>query len=195
MAHLALWTIVMVICMGTMSAVAKDGECKVMAAFADQKEIDAWRTVNDNVMGGRSSGAPRFENGIMIFSGSINTDGGGFSSVRKPLVEGAYAETRSFRIRYKGDGRRYALTFQTGDRSFGRPIAYRAEFGTGPDADWAEADIPLSAFRASAFGQPVRAPALDPARLQTLGLIISDGIDGPFALQVDWIKACRDGGA
>jgi hypothetical protein len=43
-----------------------------------------WLVQVDGVMGGRSSGSASFQNGAMVFSGSINLNGGGFSSVRKP---------------------------------------------------------------------------------------------------------------
>ena len=41
-----------------------------------------WRRVDDIVMGGRSSSALRSDRGGLVFSGSINTNGGGFASWR-----------------------------------------------------------------------------------------------------------------
>ena len=38
-------------------------------------------------MGGRSEGGVRFEDSAMVFSGDIDTNGGGFSSVRLKLLE------------------------------------------------------------------------------------------------------------
>lgn len=48
-------------------------------------DMNKWRTQVDGVMGGDSSGSLRFDdfNTIMSFSGDIELDGGGFSSVRK----------------------------------------------------------------------------------------------------------------
>ena len=44
-----------------------------------------WVAVNDDVMGGRSHGGLSFDAGILLFEGEIDTDGGGFSSLRLPL--------------------------------------------------------------------------------------------------------------
>ena len=45
-----------------------------------------WVTVNDNVMGGRSIGDFTIKEGKLVFRGSTNTNGGGFSSIRsRPL--------------------------------------------------------------------------------------------------------------
>ena len=41
-----------------------------------------WVTVNDNVMGGRSIGDFTIKEGKLVFRGSTNTNGGGFSSIR-----------------------------------------------------------------------------------------------------------------
>ena len=41
-----------------------------------------WRVINDNVMGGRSLGAVSANGDTLSFSGSLNTNGGGFASIR-----------------------------------------------------------------------------------------------------------------
>jgi uncharacterized surface protein with fasciclin (FAS1) repeats len=52
-----------------------------------------WTVVNDGVMGGRSNGYVKYDDNTMIFTGSINLVGGGFTSVRarKNLDLSAYA--------------------------------------------------------------------------------------------------------
>jgi len=61
-------------------------------SFNTQNSVDTWRVINDGVMGGRSSGGPRFENGVMVFEGRINTNGGGFSSIRLDVEAGLLAQ-------------------------------------------------------------------------------------------------------
>ena len=51
----------------------------MLTAFDDQTKDLRWRTVNDNVMGGRSRGGFDVDDGVLIFAGSTNTNGGGFS--------------------------------------------------------------------------------------------------------------------
>jgi len=46
----------------------------------------AWRVQVDGVMGGRSTGALRFQDGTLVFTGTINLVGGGFSSIRRSMT-------------------------------------------------------------------------------------------------------------
>ena len=47
-----------------------------------------WRSINDGVMGGLSSGGMRLEDGIAVFSGTLSLENnGGFSSVRSIPAE------------------------------------------------------------------------------------------------------------
>src|SRR5688572_12101607 len=72
----------------------------------DQAPANArWRMVNDNVMGGKSKGGVRFAEGVMTFSGDINTNGGGFSSVRLPIERGTLEGAKRIVMRLKHDGR------------------------------------------------------------------------------------------
>ena len=62
-------------------------------------------------------------------------------------------------------------------------INYQAGFS--PGATWQTLHIPLTAFRATFRGREVPgAPALDPARIRQVGLMISERQAGAFALEV-----------
>jgi len=56
-------------------------------------EKEGWSVVIDGVMGGKSTGAMTTEDGVLQFTGNINLDGGGFSSIRRSFSEdlGPYA--------------------------------------------------------------------------------------------------------
>lgn len=66
-----------------------NGVLRIDGSVAGQEEqewdIDSWRVQVDGVMGGKSTGKNEFinNNSIMKFTGEINLDGGGFSSVRR----------------------------------------------------------------------------------------------------------------
>ena len=77
-----------------------------LVALASGMSEPGWYVVNDNVMGGRSDGDFRIEEGELHFAGRTNTDGGGFSSIRTDAVELDLAEYDGIRLRVKGDGRR-----------------------------------------------------------------------------------------
>lgn len=161
-----------------------------------------WRTVNDNIMGGRSLGGGEIRDGVMTFRGSTNTNGGGFSSVRAGDTSWDLGAFDGLAARVRGDGRRYVFHVQTGLRSGGSEVFYRGSFETerlidaeGREAadkpGWQEVYVPFAAFVPMIRGRDVsgRVGPLDPSTVRGIGLMIDDGLDGPFCLKADWIKA------
>ncbi len=163
--------------------------CTTLADFSANQRGD-WRAVNDGVMGGRSQGGPAFNQDRLVFSGVIDTDGGGFSSVRAPFPSVDLSDRRLFRVRVNPDERAYALTIRSWVTFRGRSISYRGELAGVPAGQWTDIDIAFDALTPTVFGRRVPAPPFDPADALSLGLIISDGVDGAFRLDVDAIKAC-----
>ncbi|MEM0961139.1 MAG: CIA30 family protein [Bacteroidota bacterium] len=155
----------------------------ILTDFSEPDLAERWRAVNDDVMGGRSTGGPEFVESRLVFSGSTNVVGGGFSSIRTGADGWDGAEAIVLRVR--GDGRRYEVDVQTGERAGFFPVAYRAAFEA--PAEWTVIRLPVDAFAATARGEPVAARPFDPARARTVGLYIFDGESGPFRLEVDWI--------
>ena len=161
----------------------------------------AWRTVNDTVMGGRSSGGGVIRDGIMTFAGTVNTNGGGFASVRANTKAWDLSEYDGLTARVRADGRTYVMHLSTGLRYSRRNVAYRAEFSTEAlidangesvsDETWQTVYVPFDAFVARVWGYDVsdRVERLDPAKSRSIGIMISDGIDGPFRREADWIRA------
>ncbi|MEM6277816.1 MAG: CIA30 family protein, partial [Pseudomonadota bacterium] len=141
--------------------------------------------------GGRSSGGPDFDGKAMVFSGVINTNGGGFSSVRRGVEPGALSGTDGLMLRVKTDGRAYRVTIRTAERFRGRSVSYNADIEAGEGGEWVEAYVPFDAFSTSVFGRSVPAAPLDPETVWSVGIILGDGKDGPFEMQAEWIKACR----
>lgn len=160
-------------------------------SFNSSETTRAWQAVNDGVMGGRSSGGPRFDNGVMLFQGVINTNGGGFSSVRAGLQDGIFGGQNAIKLRVKSDGRGYKLTLRTDAFYRGRSVAFQAPLPQTPVGEWAEVTIPFLNLRPSVFGRTLRGPRFDPAQAREVGIILSDGRDGQFALEVDWLKSCK----
>jgi hypothetical protein len=146
--------------------------------------------VDDVVMGGRSSSrlvqaAP----GIAAFEGTVSLENrGGFASVRTQAREWDTDGATEFVLRLRSDGKRYRFNVRTP----GGPAAFRYEAALElPAATWTDVGVPIAAFRGKAFGQVVPfAGSPDPARIQSLGFMISDRQEGPFRLEIDWI-ACR----
>tara|TARA_A200000159_G_scaffold20181_1_gene16744 strand:- start:19 stop:612 length:594 start_codon:yes stop_codon:yes gene_type:complete len=153
--------------------------------FTEGDIREKWIVVNDNVMGGRSKGGFEFIKDKLVFSGSTNTNGGGFSSIRTNLIDFYFKDKTGLHIRYKGDGR----TFKLGVRMEGKSVSYRSNFTTGNG--WQEVKIPFDEMNVSWRGRPLSKDEhpLIKSRIRSIEFMIYDKQDGPFKLQVDWIKS------
>lgn len=162
--------------------------------FTDATSNQRWQMVNDNVMGGRSKGSRSFDDGIMTVTGDINTNGGGFSSVRSAIPAGTLTNTKAIRLRLRADGRTYRLLVQD-NIPRRRSIIFRSDLPLDPNAspeEWQTVTIHLDDLIATHHGDPVNASSnggpLDRSRAVRIGLMLNDTHDGPFRLQADWIE-------
>lgn len=153
--------------------------------FDDPTEA-TWDVVNDGVMGGRSAGFVTVSDGALRFTGTLVTQGGGFTSVRAPRAVDLTGQL-GLELRVRGSGRQFEVEVNDGLGNFGRAVSRRAPFPT--TEEWTVVRVPFSALRSSIFGQAVNAPPINLARVRGVGLYILDGRDGPFRLEVDYIRA------
>ena len=148
----------------------------------------AWQVVNDDVMGGVSTSDFRVTNGAAVFQGEVSlANNGGFASVRSLPASHKLAGCDVFVIRAHGDGHRYKFTARM-DQSFDSAI-YQTSFATKP-GEWTEHRLPLKQFVPTFRGRVLSGePPLDPAKVTSVGFLISDKQAGPFRLEIDWIKS------
>jgi hypothetical protein len=152
--------------------------------FGADGSVDAWQSVDDAVMGGLSRSCLRLDPaGHAVFEGVVRLENnGGFASVRTRPGHFGVPNGTAFHVDAMGDGRRYKLNLRTDDAFDG--VTYQASFAP-PTGAWDTIRLPLSAFRPSFRGRAVAdAAPLDPARVRRLGLMIADGLAGPFALAI-----------
>ena len=158
--------------------------------FDDPDANNRWLIRNDNVMGGRSDGGFSFGDGVMTFRGDINTDGGGFASVRLAVDHGSLDGVGSFVLRVKPDDRGpYRLLAVDADSR----VLYRYDLPL-EGGGWQEVTVPVVDMIPTVRGDPIdrgRVGDLDPADILEIGFILNDTGDGPFALKIDWIDAAR----
>lgn len=147
-----------------------------------------WYVVNDTVMGGRSEGDFEQSQGALRFTGRTDTNGGGFSSIRTEPMQLDLSNYAGIRLHVKGDGRRYTWRLATDARWRGRPVGYWADFETR-DGAWSTVDIPFSSFIPQFRGYQLNGPALDPGKIEGMGLMIYDKQDGPFELHLASVHA------
>ena len=153
-----------------------------------------WRAINDGVMGGVSRGGAEIaREGWLVFSGEVSLEhGGGFASVRTAPAPLGVTGVQALRLEARGDGKRYKLNLKT-DAAFDG-VQYQTAFTT-PAGEWTSVALPLDAFAPKFRGRDVPdAPAIDPARIVTVGFLISDRQEGPFRLEVRAISfVTKDG--
>jgi uncharacterized surface protein with fasciclin (FAS1) repeats len=168
--------------------------CTPLAAAAESNlEFDSgtqgWQTVLDGVMGGLSTGRIEAGNGgTLRFSGELSLENnGGFSQIRTSVPEGQFAGARGLLLRVKGDGRTYQCDLRSSQLRL-MAGGYQRTFATVA-GEWTEIELPLGEFVANSFGRRVRnAPELDPATIESVGITLADKKEGPFAIEIDWIR-------
>lgn len=163
---------------------------KILCDFQSPDAVIS-QIINDSVMGGISQS--RFEvnsRGTGIFRGEVSlANNGGFASVRlRPRLRDLTGNN-AFRLRVRGDGHTYKFIVRT-DNGFDG-VNYRSVFPTQAGV-WEEFRLLFAQFVPTLRGRILTdMPALDPARIETIGFLISDQQAGGFQLEVEWIKSVR----
>lgn len=164
------------------------GGAKAVTLFDFESDGEDWRIIDDGVMGGRSQGNWRVESAVGVFAGALSLENnGGFSSVRSQALRTPCGGATAFKLRVKGDGRRYQFRVRTTD-AFDGP-SYRLEFDTKA-GEWTEIELPLADFVPSFRGRELTGqPPLTGDAVVTVGFLLADKRAGEFRLEVDWIRA------
>lgn len=158
--------------------------------LSDAGAVAAWTTVNDPVMGGRSTSGIAFGGGGLIFSGDVSLENnGGFASARSPQdpdIGRKAAGATSLRVRAVGDGKTYLLRVGTA----GQPWSYIQRFTTEAAVERTY-QLPIANFQpVGMFLNPaVDAPPLDPSTISQVSIYILDKQQGPFAITIRAIEA------
>ena len=159
----------------------------ILISFDEVGMDSNWVTVNDGVMGGKSTGGFSIDGGRLLFKGSTNTDGGGFSSIRTRSTDLKLDGTEGLLLRVRGDGRTYISGLRNGTKLGGYDISYWARFET--TGDWQTVRIPYADYTPTFFGENItgRAPELRADEITAAEFYIYDKQDGPFKLEIEWI--------
>ncbi len=169
---------------------SNDGDAMLLTDFATGGAEFDWYVVNDGVMGGRSAGGFEIVDDSLSFAGTTNTRGGGFSSIRSGRIDLDLGTFSGLRLKVYGDGRRYTWRLETDARWRGVAVGYWANFET-EDGRWSVVDIPFEAFVPQVRGRRLDGPPLNLGAIAGMGLMIYDGRDGPFELQLSRVEAYR----
>ncbi len=157
---------------------------RVLFDFADPDAARAWRAIDDRVMGGVSRSTLRHDPaGHAVYEGVVSLDrNGGFASVRSSPGERGLSGAEACLIEVRGDSKPFRLSLLTGDGF--DILSHQAGFAPA-GARWETLRLPLADFRASFRGREVgSAPALDPASIRQVGLMIAARQAGRFELHI-----------
>ncbi|AEV72372.1 Complex I intermediate-associated protein 30 (CIA30) [Mycolicibacterium rhodesiae NBB3] len=163
----------------------------VLVELDDAGDVAAWTTVNDPVMGGKSTARIEFGNGGLVFSGNISLENnGGFASARGPQdpdIGRRATGATSLRVRALGDGKTYVLKVGTA----GQPWSYIQRFATeaGVERNY---DLPVGDFTPVGMRldpAPDAPPTMDPSLISQMAVYILDKQQGPFELTLIEITA------
>lgn len=156
----------------------------VIFDFDASTEPNAWRVVDDGVMGGLSAG--KFEvdkNGNGRFFGTVSLDNnGGFSSVRHQFATKETSNYTKVVLRVKGDGKNYQFRLKKSTSDY---YSYVYTFST--TGKWQNIEIPFEEFYPSFRGMTLDMPNYAPSQLQEVTFLIANKVAEDFAIEIDRI--------
>eukprot|EP00873_Tetraselmis_striata_P015914 jgi/Tetstr1/436178/TSEL_025023.t1 len=146
----------------------------------------AWFRINDVIMGGRSSSQLSCDSaGRLVFSGVINTNGGGFAALRtSEQTQVSIPKDAAFvKVIAKGDGQMYKITLGCSHSMMTREPVFTHDFLTDK-GKVKQYILPLSKFVPQFHGQKVEGKVLEAGQVAYVGLNLSlvtqNGDPNPF---------------
>ena len=153
-----------------------------------------WFRVNDVIMGGKSTSQLEMDSeGRLVFSGMINTKGGGFASMRtsEASIVKVPPEAKSVKLTVEGDGHLWKANLGLGHSLMDSNPTFSHDFLTKKGIQTSHT-LPLSGFAAQRRGKKLDGKLEDPSKIRYVGLILSlvtqEGApnphfgDGPFKI-------------
>lgn len=147
----------------------------------------SWSSVDDRVMGGSSCSRMVVRRDCAVFEGELVNTGGGFASVRCVLPRDTnLSGAKSLLLRCvsecgRGDG--YKISLKADNALEG--LTYQLAFETPPNSEEVCVLLPLTAFKPSVRGQPVRAPSVRGEEIVQFGVMLSRYNIVAGSMQVD----------
>lgn len=153
--------------------------------FDNHSKISNWVIVNDDVMGGLSSCQMRIDkNGNGVFEGLISTtNNGGFSSIRLNLNRIEVSEDSYFKIKLKGDNKKYQFRIKKNRSDY---HSYIASFQT--NSQWEVIKIALKDMYPSFRGRKLKMKNFSGDYFQQISILVGNKKNERFKLLIDSIE-------
>ncbi len=149
-------------------------------------EHQKWLAINDNVMGGISTGRLTYDGKSCQFQGELSlVNNGGFSSIKR-LLEPLPKEVNTVKLTFVGDGSSYQLRLTMWKD--GSSIHYKHEFSTIKGKSQQKV-VNLTDFQAVFRGRLLNeAPELIANDIKHVGFLIADKQTQAFSLNLFQIQ-------
>lgn len=153
-----------------------------MIDFTQASEHQKWSAINDNVMGGISTGGLIYDSKQSLFKGDLSLENnGGFSSINRSL-ESLNPAVNNVELSFVGDGRTYQLRFTTWKDGY--RTNYKHSFET-IKGEQLKKVFRLEDFQAVFRGRLLNnAPELKAQDIKQFGFLIADKQPLPFELKL-----------
>ncbi|MGB5821782.1 MAG: CIA30 family protein [Saonia sp.] len=157
----------------------------VIFDFSKSSDLSNWNVVDDVVMGGESSGSFIIDSsGNGVFKGFVSlANNGGFSLVRYRFKSVGTSEYKTFRIRIKGDGKKYQFRVKSKASNHYSYIGY-----ISASVDWQIVEIPFNELYPSFRGRKLRQPNFSGNYMEEIGFLIGNKKAEDFQLEIDKIE-------
>ncbi len=162
-------------------------DCLVFDNFSESSDYK-WGIVNDGVMWGKSQWTSSIADEKLIFSWTIVTRWGGFSSLRAWLELWIITDYNSVKLRAKSDWREYRITLR--DNQWGN-ISHRLIIPFVTPGEFEEISINFTDLEPAYFGRIVKADPFEKESARGIWVILSDWVDWEFSLEIDEVKFCN----
>lgn len=155
--------------------------------FGASKNV-SWYSVNDGVMGGRSSGKTEYSEDVLRFTGDVSfANNGGFASVRSDYRETNLSVFTKVTIKYRCEGQSLALSLDHYEQWY--LPNYKVVLPT-TGMEWKTLTIDLKDFKEYRVGRDT-GNKISPKileRILRMGIITNDKKEGPFEAEIDFIR-------
>ena len=158
---------------------------KVIFDFNKKSDIQDWKIVDDEVMGGKSSSTFKLNNdGMGDFEGEISLENnGGFSSVRYSFKKLAVNDYTKIIIKLKGDAKEYQFRIKSNTEDY---YSYILPFSTS--GIWQEVEISLEDMYPSFRGRKLDQPNFSENYIEEITFLIGNKKEEKFKLLIDKIE-------
>ncbi len=153
--------------------------------FTKYSNIQNWYIVDDNVMGGRSSGTFGLSaDGFGVFEGDISIENnGGFSSVRYGFERLAVKSYSKVVIKLKGDSKDYQFRIKANEGDY---YSFISTFKT--TGEWQEIEILLDDMYPSFRGRKLDQPNFNADHIEEITILFGNKKTEHFILIIEKIE-------